>query len=337
MGVKTMSNLMKSLYSITKYLPCLFIVFSLSANGQKLNDANYPSKPIKVIVALSAGGPTDTLARIISQAMSTRLGQPFIIENKPGAGGNIGADFVAKATPDGYTLLMGTSGPLAINSSLYPKLNFDPLKDFSPIGLIASAPFVVTVYPGLPIKTIGELILYAQKNPGKLNYGAVSGNAAHLAAEAFKSAANVDITFIPYKGAAPANNDLMAGLIDLSFASTPGVVQNIENGKLRALAVTSATRIKQLPKVPTLNEAGVSGYEAFVWYGLVAPAQTPNVIIEKINKALASSLQDPSVREQMISNDFSPIGSSPDQFDKFIKAETVKWAKVVKSSGARAD
>lgn len=335
-----MFNLMKLLRFIIKCSPCFFFACAFSVYGQvatKAIDATYPNKPIKVIVALSAGGPTDTLARILSQAMSIRLGQPIIIENKPGAGGNIGTDFVAKANPDGYTLLMGTSGPLAINPSLYAKLNFDPLKDFSPIGLIASAPFVLTIFPGLPIKTVGELIAYAQKNPGKLNYGAVSGNAAHLAAEAFKSSTNIDMTFIPYKGAAPANNDLMAGQIDVSFASTPGVIQHIENGKLRALAVTSSSRIKQLPKVPTLNEDGVPGYEASVWYGLVAPANTPNVIIDKINKALASSLQDPTVRDQMMSNDFSPMGGSPEQFDKFIKSESIKWAKVVKTSGARAD
>ena len=335
-----MFRLMKASGLATKSMLIFLTSFALLAHGQsspRVLDAAYPTKPIKVIVALSAGGPTDTLARIISQAISVRLGQPVIIENKPGAGGNIGTEFVAKANPDGYTLLMGTSGPLAINSSLYPKLSFDPIKDLAPIGLIATAPFVVTLYPGLPIKTVGDLIAYAQKNPGKLNYGAVSGNAAHLAAEAFKSATNVDITFIPYKGAAPANNDLMAGQIDMSFASTPGVIQHIENGKLRAIAVTSATRIKQLPKVPTLSEAGVVGYEASVWYGLVAPANTPNAIIEKINKALIASLQDPNVREQMMSNDFTPMGNSPEQFGKFIQAETVKWAKVVKSSGARAD
>ena len=335
-----MFGLMKASGLATKSMLIFLTSFALLAHGQsspRVLDAAYPTKPIKVIVALSAGGPTDTLARIISQAVSVRLGQPIIIENKPGAGGNIGTEFVAKANPDGYTLLMGTSGPLAINSSLYPKLSFDPIKDLAPIGLIASAPFVVTLYPGLPIKTVGDLIAYAQKNPGKLNYGAVSGNAAHLAAEAFKSATNIDITFIPYKGAAPANNDLMAGQIDMSFASTPGVIQHIENGKLRAIAVTSATRIKQLPKVPTLSEAGVVGYEASVWYGLVAPANTPNAIVEKINKALIASLQDPNVREQMISNDFTPMGSSPDQFGKFIQSETLKWAKVVKSSGARAD
>ena len=283
-----MFGFMKALRLAAKSILIFLASFSLLAHGQttpRVADATYPTKPIKVIVALSAGGPTDTLARIISQAISVRLGQPVIIENKPGAGGNIGTEFVAKANPDGYTLLMGTSGPLAINSSLYPKLSFDPIKDLAPISLIATAPFVVTLYPGLPIKTVGDLIAYAQKNPGKLNYGAVSGNAAHLAAEAFKSATNVDITFIPYKGAAPANNDLMAGQIDMSFASTPGVIQHIENGKLRAIAVTSATRIKQLPKVPTLSEAGVVGYEASVWYGLVAPANTPNAIVEKINKA----------------------------------------------------
>ena len=298
---------------------------------------NYPNKPIKVVVALSAGGPTDTLARIISQALSARLGQPLVIDNRPGGGGNIGAEWVAKSAPDGYTLLMGTSGPLSINSSLYPKMGFDPIKDFSPIALLASAPFVVALNPKLPIKTIAQLITYAREHPAQLNYGAVSGNAAHLATELFKSSASVDLTFIPYKGAAPANNDLIAGQIDLSIASTPGVIQFIENGKLSALAVTSAHRIRTLPKVPTLQEAGIADYEASVWYGMVAPTHTPKVIVERLNMEVLKSLRDPAIRDQMINNDFDPIGSSPEEFGRFIQSESIKWGKVVKTSGAQVD
>jgi tripartite-type tricarboxylate transporter receptor subunit TctC len=298
---------------------------------------NYPNKPIKIVVALSAGGPTDTLARIISQALSARLGQPLVIDNRPGGGGNIGAEWVAKSAPDGYTLLMGTSGPLSINSSLYPKMGFDPIKDFSPIALLASAPFVVALNPKVPIKTIAQLITYAREHPAQLNYGAVSGNAAHLATELFKSSANVDLTFIPYKGAAPANNDLIAGQIDLSFASTPGVIQFIENGKLSALAVTSAHRIRTLPKVPTLQEAGIADYEASVWYGMVAPTHTPKVIVERLNMEVLKSLSDPAIRDQMINNDFDPIGSSPEEFGRFIQSESIKWGKVVKTSGAHVD
>jgi tripartite-type tricarboxylate transporter receptor subunit TctC len=299
--------------------------------------APYPTKAIKLVVALSAGGPTDTLARILSQALSARLGQPVVIDNRPGGGGNIGAEWVAKSVPDGYTLLMGTSGPLSINSSLYPKMGFDPLKDFAPIALLASAPFVVALNPKLPIKTIAQLITYAREHPAQLNYGAVSGNAAHLATELFKSSANVELTFIPYKGAAPANNDLIAGQIDLSFASTPGVIQFIENGKLSALAVTSAHRIRALPKVPTLQEAGIADYEASVWYGMVAPANTPKTIVDRLNSELIRSLRDPSIREQMINNDFDPTGSSPEEFARFIQTETLKWGKVVKTSGAHVD
>ncbi len=299
--------------------------------------APYPTKAIKLVVALSAGGPTDTLARILSQALSARLGQPVVIDNRPGGGGNIGAEWVAKSVPDGYTLLKGTSGPLSINSSLYPKMGFDPLKDFAPIALLASAPFVVALNPKLPIKTIAQLITYAREHPAQLNYGAVSGNAAHLATELFKSSANVELTFIPYKGAAPANNDLIAGQIDLSFASTPGVIQFIENGKLSALAVTSAHRIRALPKVPTLQEAGIADYEASVWYGMVAPANTPKTIVDRLNSELIRSLRDPSIREQMINNDFDPTGSSPEEFARFIQTETLKWGKVVKTSGAHVD
>ena len=250
---------------------------------------------------------------------------------------HIGAEWVAKSAPDGYTLLMGTSGPLSINSSLYPKMGFDPIKDFSPIALLASAPFVVVLNPKVPIKTIAQLITYAREHPAQLNYGAVSGNAAHLATELFKSSASVDLTFIPYKGAAPANNDLIAGQIDLSFASTPGVIQFIENGKLSALAVSSAHRIRALPKVPTLQEAGIADYEASVWYGMVAPANTPKVIVDRLNVEVLKSLRDPAIRDQMINNDFDPIGSSPEEFGRFIHSEPIKWGKVVKTSGAHVD
>lgn len=300
-------------------------------------EASYPTKPLRIVVPLSAGGPTDTLARVIGQQLTEKLGQPVIIENRPGAGGNIGAEMVAKAAPDGYTLFMGTSGPLSINQSLYSKLPFDPAKDFAPVVLIASAPFVVAINPSLPAKSVKDLIALAKSKPGQLNFGAVSGSAAHLATELFKSMAGVDMVHVPYKGAAPATNDLVAGLLQLSFASTPGVMPNVKAGKLTALAVTSSKRLIQLPDIPTLAESGLAGYEASVWYGIVAPAKTPRAIIVRLNTEINKILQDPDTRQKLLANDFEPAGSTSEEFGTYIKAETAKWGKVVKSSGAKSD
>ena len=299
--------------------------------------AAYPTKPVRIVVPLTAGGPTDTLARVIAQQLSEKLGQPVIIENRPGAGGNIGAESVARAVPDGYTLFMGTSGPLSINSSLYSKLSFDPATDFSPVALIASAPFVVAINPSLPAKSIKDLVAVAKSKPGQLNYGAVPGSAAHLATELFKDMAAVDMVHVPYKGAAPATNDLVAGVLQLSFASTPGVMANVKAGKLTALAVTSPKRQAELPDIPTLAESGLPGYEASVWYGIVAPAKTPRAVIVRLNMEINKILQDPETREKLMKNDFQPTGSTPEAFEAYIKAETVKWAKVVKDSGAKVD
>lgn len=300
-------------------------------------EAPYPNKPIRIVVPLTAGGPTDILARVIGQQLSERLGQPVLIDNKPGAGSNIGADYVAKSVPDGYTLFMGTSGPLSINPSLYGKLPFNPLTDFAPIALIASAPFVVAVNPALPVKSVKDLIALAKSKPGQMNFGAVPGSAAHLATELFKSTAGLEMTFVPYKGAAPATNDLVAGQIQLSFASTPGVMPSVKGGKLVALAVTSAKRTSALPDIPTLAEAALPGYEASVWYGLVAPTKTPQAVINRLNSEITRILQDPAMRQKLLANDFEPAGSTPEQFDAYIRSETAKWGRVVKSSGAKPE
>lgn len=297
--------------------------------------SKWPDHQIEVVVPLTAGGPTDLLARILAKPLSLSLGQSVIILNRPGAGGDIGADYVAKAHPDGYTLFLGTSGPLSINATLYGNLPFDPIKDFAPIGLAATAPFVVVVNPKSSLKTFEDLVAYAQAHPGKLNYGVVPGSAAHLATELCKLKAGINITQVPYKGAAPATNDLLAGQIDLSFASTPGVVGLIKAGKLRALGTTSKTRLPQLPDVPTLAESGLPGYEASVWYGLVGPAHLPADIIKRLNTEMTRALQDKTVIQQMVENYFNPESSTPQQFAAFIKSETDKWGDVVRRSGAR--
>jgi tripartite-type tricarboxylate transporter receptor subunit TctC len=308
----------------------------LAVHAQSAASA-YPAKPLRIVVGLSAGGPTDTLARIIAQPLSKRLGQPVIVDNRPGASGDIAAEMVAKAAPDGYTLLLGTSGPLSINASLYPGLPFDPMKDFAPIGEIASAPFVVVVNPKLPARTLGDLIQSARQTPGKLNEGSVTGAAAHLATEMFKSAAHIQMAHIPYKGAAPAMTDLLAGQIDLSFASTPGALPHIQAGKVRALAVTSAQRLPQMPGVPTVSESGVPGFEASVWYGLVAPANTPPEIVQRLSRELRTIMQDTVAEQQMHNNHFIPAFSSPDQFAQFIRTEGAKWGTVVKNNRIRAE
>ena len=297
----------------------------------------YPSKPIRLIVALPAGGPTDILARLIAQPLSANLGQPIVVDNRPGAGGNIGAELVAKSPADGYTLFMGTSGPLAINASLYTTIGFDPLRDFAPIILAASAPFVIVAHPAVPANNVNELIALARARPGQINYGSVQGNASHLATELFDYMAGIKMTLVPYKGAAQATTDVIAGQIQLSFASTPGSVSLLKAGKLKSLAVTSAKRIGALPAVPTVAESGVPGYEASVWYGVVAPARTPRDIIAKLNAEIAKILRERGSRDRIAAGDFEVTSSTPGEFGDFIRAETAKWAKVVKASGARAD
>ena len=220
----------------------------------------------------------------------------MIVDNRPGAGGNIGADIAAKSPPDGYTLFMGTSGPLSINSTLYPKLPYDPIRDFAPVILAASAPFVIIVHPSVKANTVKELIALARSKPGSLNYGSVPGSASHLSTELFKMASGIDIVHIPYKGAAPATTDVVAGQIQVSFASTPGSIPVVKAGKVRALGVTSARRIAKLPEVPTVAEAALPGYEASVWYGVVAPARTPREVVQRLNTEIARIVAEPAPR-----------------------------------------
>ena len=297
----------------------------------------YPTKTVRLVVALAAGGPTDILARLIAQPLGERLGQQVIVDNRPGAGGNIGAEMVAKSSPDGYTLFMGTSGPMSINVSVYPKLGYHPSRDFAPIVLAASAPFVVVVHPALPANNIKQLIALVKSRPGELNYGAVPGNAAHLATELFKSSARLDMVFVPYKGAAPANIDLVSGQIQLSFASTPGAIPFVKTGRLKALAISSAKRMSKYPELATISESGVPGYEANVWYGVVAPAKTPPEIIARLYKESAAALEDRKTLNMMEASEFVPTLLGPDQFSAFIRSEIEKWSKVVKATGTRPD
>jgi tripartite-type tricarboxylate transporter receptor subunit TctC len=298
---------------------------------------NYPVKTVRLVVPLVAGGPTDLLARLIAQPLGERLGQQVIVDNRPGAGGNIGAEMVARSPADGYTLFMGTSGPMSINVSIYPKIGYHPARDFAPVLLAASAPFVVVVHPALPANNVRQLIALVKARPGQLNYGAVPGNAAHLATELFKSNAKLDMVFVPYKGAAPANTDLVAGQIQLSFASTPGAMPFVKAGRLKALAISSAKRIAKLPELQTISESGVPGYEASVWYGIAAPAKTPPEIVARLYKEGAAVLQDRATLDKMDTNDFVPTLMNPEQFGAFVRSEIEKWGKVVKAIDAKID
>ncbi|MFC4343681.1 Bug family tripartite tricarboxylate transporter substrate binding protein [Cupriavidus numazuensis] len=298
----------------------------------------YPTKPITMIVPFSAGGTTDILARIVGLQLGKALGQPVVIDNRPGAGGNIGASLAAKAPADGYTLFMGTIGTHAINQSLYSKLPYDPVKDFAPISRVAMVPNLVVVNPKVPVNNIKELVAYVKANPDKLSYGSSgSGSSMHLSGELFNSMTGLHIQHIPYKGSAPAVNDLLGNQIGLMFDNMPSSYPHVKAGKLRAIAVTSAKRSPALPNVPTVAESGVPGYEATSWFALYATGGTPQAIVDRLNAEVVKILAMPEVKKQMADQGAEPYPEKPAQLAGFMKSETAKWAKVVKASGATVD
>jgi len=310
-----------------------FVAFAAHAQ------APYPNHPVRIVVPFPAGGTTDILAREVAQRLTQTLGQSFVVDNRPGAGGNIGADIVAKAAPDGYTLLMGTVGTHAINASLYSKMPYDHVKDFVPVILVAGVPNVLEINPSLPVNSVQELIAYAKANPGKLNFASSgSGTSIHMSGELFKALAGVQMTHVPYKGSAPALADLAGGQVQLMFDNLPSSLALIKAGKLKPLAVTSLVRSSALPDVPTVAEAGVPGFEASSWFGLLAPAGTPKEIVAKINAEVAKWLATPEAKEKLAGQGaIASSGLTPEDFARHIAAETTKWAKVVKDSGARVD
>ena len=299
---------------------------------------NFPTKPITIIVPFSAGGTTDILARIVGQGLTTELGQSVVVDNKPGAGGNIGGSLAAKAAADGYTLFMGTVGTHAINQSLYKKMPFDPVKDFAPLSRVATVPNLLVAHPSQPFKTVKEMIAYAKANPGKITYGSPgSGTSPHVSGELFKSMTGTDLLHIPYKGSAPAMTDLLGGQTSVMFDNMPSAIQHVRSGKLRPIAVTTAKRSPELPDVPTIAEAGVPGYEATSWFGMFAPAGTPKPVLDKLHAALIKVLNQADVKKKIAEQGGDVVAETPDQFAAFIQAESVKWGKVVKESGATAD
>jgi tripartite-type tricarboxylate transporter receptor subunit TctC len=314
-------------------LGALFACVALGAFAQ-----GYPNHAIKLVVPFPAAGTTDILARAAAQKLTEALGQSVVVDNRPGAGGNIGSDLVAKSPPDGYTLLMGTVGTHAINPSLYSKMPYDHVKDFVPIVLVAGVPNVLVVNPALPVNSVADLIKLAKEKPGSINFASSgSGTSIHLSGELFKTMAGVDMTHVPYKGSAPALTDLMGGQVQIMFDNLPSSLQQIKAGKLRAIAVTSLTRAPALPNVPTISESGLPGFEASSWFGVLAPAGTPAPVVARINAEINKWLQSADAREKLLAQGAEAAGGSPEQFAAFIRSETEKWAKVVKASGAKVD
>jgi tripartite-type tricarboxylate transporter receptor subunit TctC len=299
--------------------------------------ADYPSRPVTIVVAFTPGGPSDVLSRIVGRRLQEILHQPFIIENRPGSGGNIAAEEVARAAPDGTTLLMGNNSILATNAALYRKLAYNP-HDFIPISLIGTQANILVVNPDVPAHSLAELIALAKANPGQLNFASSGfGAAAHLAGELFKTEAKIDIVHVPYKGAAPALQDVMAGHVQMMFATAASVIGLIKSGKVRALAVTTRKRTALLPDLPTIDELGIKGFDATTWHGLVAPAGTPKDIIDTLNFATVEALKDPATQKSLVDLGVDIVGDSPKEFEAYIKTEIPKWTAVVKQSGAQVE
>jgi tripartite-type tricarboxylate transporter receptor subunit TctC len=314
-------------------LAALVAVSAVYASAQP-----YPNKPIRLVVPFPAAGTTDILAREVGQRLTETLGQPVVIDNRPGAAGNLGTEIVAKSPADGYTLLMCTVSTHAINPGLYSKLNFDHIKDFAPVILVARVPNVLEVNPGVPVNTVADLIKLAKEKPGQLNFASSgSGTSIHLSGELFKTMTGVDMVHVPYKGSAPALADLIGGQVQLMFDNLPSSLQMIKAGKLRAVAVTSADRAPALPNVPTIAESGVPGFEATSWFGVVAPAGTPPEIVNRLNAEIDKWLKSPEAKEKLLAQGAAAAGGTPEQFAAYIRSETDKWAKVIKASGAKVD
>lgn len=325
-------------------ISCAFTAIIFIANSAAAQ-TSWPAKPVRIVVPFAPGGTTDILARAVAPELSKALGQPFIVENRAGAGGNIGADLVAKSAPDGYTILMGTVGTHGINKSLYRRLAYDPQKDFAPITLVAGVPNVMVMNAEtaktLGINSVPDFIRYAKAHPGRLNMASSgSGTSIHLAGELFKTMTVTYMAHIPYSGSGPAMMAMVSGNVDVMFDNLPSAMAQIKGGKLKAFAVTSAERSAALPDLPTIAEAGgptLKGFDASSWFGLLAPASTPPDIVNRLQEEVAKALNTPAMKEKLLAQGAIPSGNTPQQFTAFINAEHEKWAKVVKASGAKVD
>ena len=298
----------------------------------------YPDKPVRLVVPYPPGGAADLMARSLGQKLAEQLGQAVVLDNRGGAGGTIAVEAVAKAAPDGYTLLFGTMGTQAINPNLYPKLSYDPVKDFAPVSLTHATPRVLVVQSQLPVKSVAELVALARAKPGELTFGSAgNGSSGHLAGEYFKSLTRIDMTHVPYKGTSGAMVDLLAGRISMSIDAPAAYLEYIRSGQVRALGVTSLKRMAILPQVPALAEAGVPGFDIANWLGVLAPARTPPAVINRLNGAIVKAMADAEMKKQLADAGIEALSSTPEQFSATIKSEIAKWSRVVKASGARVD
>ena len=319
-----------------RMLPTVMMLIATALAPGDAAAQSYPSRPIRQIVPFTPGGTTDILARTVGQKMTEALGVQVIIDNRPGAAGNIGAEAAAKAKPDGYTLLMGTLGVLAVNPALYIKLPYDPVRDFAPITLVAIVPNILVTNPSLPARSVKELIALAKSRPGEFKYGSTgAGGTPYLAVEYFKLMAGVELLEIPYKGAAPLATDLISGETALTISGIPTLLPHVKSGRLRALAVSSATRSAAVPELPTISEAGLPGYEVSTWYGVLAPAGTAREIIAKLNSVIVSGIKQPDVADRLTAEGAEPVGGTPEQYGELIRTEITRWAKVIKATGVK--
>jgi tripartite-type tricarboxylate transporter receptor subunit TctC len=297
----------------------------------------FPTRPVRIVVSFTAGGTTDIIARLVGQQLSERWGQPVVIDNRPGAGGNIGTDHVVKSAPDGYTLLVGSVGPLAVNTSLYRNMPYDPRRDLAPITLIAGVPNVLIVRPDFPARNVAELVAEAKRRPGQLSYASTgSGTSSHLSGVMLDRMAGIETLHIPYRGAV-ALNDMLAGRVQFMFATIPSVIEQIRNGQFRAVAVTSTARSRSLPDVPTMVESGYPEFDASSWFGMVAPARTPPGIVNRIADDVHAIIREPRIERQMIEQGADPVGNGPQAFGAFIAREVDRWAAIVRAANATAD
>ena len=309
-----------------------------SAHAQATAAKDYPARPIRIVVTFTPGGPTDIVARAVGQKLSEAWGQTVVVDNRPGAAGNIGMDLVAKAPADGYTLVLGSFGPMIISPFVYSKLPYDPVKDFAPITLAATSWFFLVVHPSMPVKSVKELIAFAKSKPGGLTFSS-SGNASpsHLGGELLRTVGGIDLTHVPYKGGAPAVAAVMTGEVQMAIESPPPIVPQVKAGKLRALGAARPTRSPLLPDVPTISEAGLPGFHVGSWYGFLAPAGTPKPIIDKLNAEMVKAIRSQELRERFAAVGADSVGDSPSDFAAFIRADLKKWEKVVRATGVKAD
>ena len=309
---------------------------SLTCLSAVAQGADYPSKPIKIVVTFPPGGSSDAIIRILSTRLNDKLGQALVIDNRPGAGGNIGLSVVAKAAPDGYVLGVGAAGGLTANSSLYPQMPFDVAKDFQPITMLAAIPFVLVGHPSVPADNMQQLIAYAKSQPGKVSIGhGGNGTAMHLSTALFTQMSDLKMIEVPYRGSGPAAMDTLSGQIQLSITDLAAALPHIKAGKLKAFAVTSPKRLSNLPEVPTLSESGLTGYDSTGWFGLVAPAGTPAAIIQRLNTEFTAALNDEAIKTQMRQNGMEPVATTTEGLDAYIKSETQKWAKVIRQANIK--